>query len=125
MHFKICYTFNFSMRYSILIDGCTAYFGAKEYNKTEESVTEKVAEEAPNDEADETVSEKEETVNEEKEAAEKGSWLSKIQEVAASNKTKTEKFDEVSLLLKITTLVAVSVQSLRVILLRSTKPVSI
>ncbi|OCA85263.1 hypothetical protein [Pseudobacillus wudalianchiensis] len=81
----------------LVIGGCTAYFGAKEYNKTEESVTEAPAEKAPNSEDNETVSGKEETASEEKEAAEKGSWLSKIQEVAASNKSKTEKFDEVSL----------------------------
>ena len=82
---------------SLVVGGCTAYFGAKEYDKTEVSVTEKFEEETPNDETDETVIEKEETVNKEKEATEKGSWLSKIQEVAASNKTKTEKFDEISL----------------------------
>lgn len=82
---------------SLVIGGCTAYFGAKEYNKTEESVTKNVVEEAPNDKANETVIEKEQAVIEEKEAAEKGSWLSKIQEVAASDKTETEKFDEISL----------------------------
>ncbi|KZR57491.1 hypothetical protein [Pseudobacillus badius] len=73
---------------SLVVGGCTAFFGKKEYDKTEESVTETPAEKAPNSKGNETVNEKEETANEEKEAAEKGSWLSKIQEVAASNKTK-------------------------------------
>lgn len=73
---------------SLVVGGCTAFFGVKEYNKTEESVTETPAEKAPNSKGNQTISEKGETANEEKEAAEKGSWLSKIQEVAASNKTK-------------------------------------
>ncbi|KZN98598.1 type II toxin-antitoxin system HicA family toxin [Pseudobacillus badius] len=73
---------------SLVVGGCTAYFGAKEYDKTEESVTETPADKAPNSEANETGNKKEETVNKEKETAGKRSWLSKTREVSASDKTK-------------------------------------
>ncbi|MGC8230868.1 hypothetical protein ACP2W0_17920 [Pseudobacillus badius] len=69
---------------SLVIGGCTSYFSIKEYDKTNVSVSEKAGEETSNHEADEAVSK------------EKGNWQSKIQEVAASSKTKTEKLNEVS-----------------------------
>ncbi|WP_338749874.1 hypothetical protein [Bacillus sp. FJAT-52991] len=79
---------------SLIIGGCTAFWGTNEYEKTEEQIT---TTETSTDSPQDTVKEAVKPDTAEQSKDEKGSWKEKIQQVAASNKSETEKFDEVSL----------------------------
>ncbi|WP_018391814.1 hypothetical protein [Bacillus sp. 37MA] len=81
---------------ALLVGGCTAFFDVDEgVEVSNNSVTETGVNEA---DTETSADQDSETVHKEvQETNEPDSWLSKIQDVAVSSKSETEKFDEISL----------------------------